>query len=174
MIGYIVLAILVVCFGLVVFIGAPYVPTLKKDLRTSFDELHVIRNTDLVLDIGSGDGTVLREVARRGGTAIGYEINPVLVMLSRLLNRGYPQATVKFANGWSIHFPAETTLVYAFVVSRDTARLARKLQTEANRLQKPLLLMSYGALLPSVQPIKQAGAHHLYSFVPLQGKKPQV
>lgn len=40
-----------------------------------------------VLDIGSGTGDVLIAVAKRGGSAIGIEINPFLVWFTRLRTR---------------------------------------------------------------------------------------
>jgi len=83
---WIVFAIALV-FAAVVAVGAPYVPSKRKDLVDAFDELYPISKNDLVLDIGSGDGIVLREVARRGGRAVGIEINPILVLISKWLSR---------------------------------------------------------------------------------------
>ncbi len=161
-------------FALVVVVGAPYVPTLKADLAAAFDELYVIGKHDVVLDVGSGDGTVLREVSRRGGKAVGYEINPILVGISYLLSRRDSKVSTKLRNFWTEHFPADTTLVYTFVVSRDTKRIAKKMQSESNRLQRPLYLLSYGAKIPGIELLNEKRAHHLYRVTPLQKPKAQV
>src|SRR5680860_1758140 len=74
-------------FGAVVFRGAPYVPSQKFYINQALRELYPISNKDLLIDIGSGDGVVLREASKLGARAIGYEINPFLVIISRLLSR---------------------------------------------------------------------------------------
>ena len=68
---------LVVLVGISVFFGAPYVPSIRRDVRRLFDTEISLQPHDVVLDIGSGDGLVLREVSRRGAKAIGYEIHPL-------------------------------------------------------------------------------------------------
>jgi tRNA G46 methylase TrmB len=67
--------VIVLVFCSVIIFGAPYVPTRRRDISTAFDKLYKVGAQDTVLDIGSGDGLVLRAAARRGARAIGYEIN---------------------------------------------------------------------------------------------------
>ena len=166
--------VFVACFGFVVAFGAPYVPSLRRDLEPALDKLYQVSPKDTVIDVGCGDGVVLRAVAKRGGRAIGYEINPVLFLLAKLLSRKDRLVQVKLQSFWSAQFPASTTLVYAFTVSRDSKRLASKLQNEANRLHKTLHLLSYGIDISSVDKVNQAGAYQLYRFTPLHKQKPQV
>lgn len=157
----------VVLFGLSVFFGAPYVPTLRKDLRRLFDEFTPVGEGDVVLDIGSGDGIILREVSRRGAKAVGYEIHPIFVWIARMLSWGDKRVTVRWANAWATAFPDDVTLVYAFAVGRDGARLSSLVQKEANRLQRPLRIVCYGNPLPGREPAESFEAYHLYIFEPL-------
>src|SRR3990167_11438551 len=83
----IVVATILLVFGLVVFRGAPYVPTLRKNLEQGFRDVYPLSERDLLVDIGSGDGVVLRQAAKCGARAIGYELNPFLVVISKLLSR---------------------------------------------------------------------------------------
>jgi SAM-dependent methyltransferase len=167
----VILAALVLAFGFVVFFGAPYVPSHRSDLDDAFDTLYKVTSRDLLLDLGSGDGIVLRAAARRGASAVGFELNPLLVAVSRLLSRRYPKVTVRPANMWREHFPERTTLVYAFAVHRDVQKLADKLQHEANRLQRPLHFISYGFEVPTLGKFKKTGAHFLYTVTPLQARE---
>ena len=83
--------------------GAPYLPTFQKSIRFVLDEaLPAIfsqqkqdkfdsnqptsndRSSTTIVDLGSGDGRVIIDAARRGYHATGYEINPFLVLFSRL------------------------------------------------------------------------------------------
>lgn len=165
---------LLLLFGFVVFFGAPYVPSQKRYIRRAFDEVYKLSKKDHLVDIGSGDGVVLRVAAQYGAKATGYEINPALVLLSRVLSTRYKTVKVVLANAWSAKFPDDTTIVYIFSVRRDGRKIAKMMQRESDRLKKPLKLLCYGSPLPTVTPDKVFEAYELYSFRPLQGKKPQV
>ena len=156
-----------VFLGMSVFFGAPYVPSRRRDVRRMFDELVVLTRDDVVLDMGSGDGLVLREVSRRGAKAVGYEIHPFFVGLSKLLSLGDPRVAVRWANAWTAAFPAAVTVVYIFAVGRDAQKLIQTMQREADALGRPLRLVCYGNALPGVTPVKTFEAYTLYSFQPL-------
>lgn len=151
-------------FLLTVLVGAPYVPTKRRDLESVFDELYLPTTHDTVLDIGSGDGIVLRRVAKTGARAVGYEINPFLVLISKWLSRHEPLVCVRLANFWRTPFPTNTTVVYVFGESRDIAKMASRVQVEAKRLKRPIKLISYGFEIPGKVAIKSSSAHHLYEF----------
>lgn len=163
-----VLGLLVVLVGFSVFFGAPYVPTRRRDLRRMFDSLYPIGEDDVLLDIGSGDGLVLREARRRGARAVGFEINPLLVAISYFLAKGDQRQKTRLVNGWLAPFPDDVTVVYAFAVGRDAKRLIKTVQREANRLGRPLPLLCFGNPLKSQTPVKTYEAYFLYEFHPLQ------
>jgi SAM-dependent methyltransferase len=165
MLVYIVGAI-VLLLGFSVFFGAPYVPSRRRDLVRMFDELYPLSALDVVIDVGSGDGIILREASRRGAKAVGYEINPLLVAISILLSRNDKNVTVTVANFWLATFPDATTVIYAFSVERDANKLTQKIQTQANQLNKPLTLICYGSPLPKKPAQRTFEAYHLYVFEP--------
>ena len=156
----------VLLFAFVVFFGAPYVPSKKRDLAKAFDELYSLGSKDLLVDIGSGDGIVLRLATRKGARAVGYEINPILVMLSKFLCRSQSLIDIRLKNFWLAKFPDETTIVYVFGESRDIKKMATKVQNESNRLEKKILLMSYGFQVPNLELIKRNNTHFLYEIKP--------
>ncbi|MDB5168066.1 MAG: hypothetical protein JWO55_324 [Candidatus Saccharibacteria bacterium] len=162
------LAAVVVIFGFVVFRGAPYVPSRKKELIAAFDELYPLSEKDVLVDIGSGDGIVLREAAKRHARAIGYELNPLLVIISRFLSRRQPLVETYLADFWFVSLPPETTVVYVFGESRDITKMVNKVADEAQRLKKPLAFISYGFAVPNLMPVKKTGAYYLYQLSPLQ------
>ena len=158
---------IVALIGMSAFFGAPYVPSHRKDVRRLFEEFAPIGKGDVVLDIGSGDGLVLREASRRGAKAIGYEIHPLFVAISKALSWNDHNVTVRWANAWTAAFPENVTLLYIFSVGRDSARLVKKVQHEANILDRPLTLICYGNALHGREVTKQFGAYYLYVFEPL-------
>jgi SAM-dependent methyltransferase len=161
-------------FGLVVFRGAPYVPSKKGNLKEAFTDLYPLGEFDLLVDIGSGDGVVLREAAKRGAKAVGYEINPVLVLISKWLSRRSPTVTIRLADFWSVKLPNDTTIIYTFGETRDILKMANKVASEASRLNKSLYFMSYAFQVPNLKPVKQNGSHFLYKIDPLHSSKAQV
>jgi SAM-dependent methyltransferase len=166
-----ILYAITVLFGFVVFFGAPYVPSQRRDLERAFSELYTLGSRDKLVDIGSGDGKVLRIAAEHGASAVGFEINPALVVVSRFLSRKIPGVRTELANIWHVQFPVDTTVVYLFGVSRDAVRMQNKLQAEATRLGKTLKVICYGTMLEQPKPVKGVGAHYLYEFNPLQQRK---
>lgn len=165
-------SIVVLLFGFVVFRGAPYVPSHRREVQRAFDELYRVGKRDVVVDVGSGDGIILRLASMMGAKAVGYELNPALVLISRFLSRRDDNVRVYFSDFWFAKLPSETTLIYAFAVERDMEKLREKMQSEANRLGHSLHVISYGSSMHNHSPIKTLGAHHLYIFQPLQETKP--
>lgn len=167
-----VATIIVVIVGYTVFFGAPYVPAKQKDIRQAFDDLYTISQDDTILDLGSGDGRVLREASRRGARAVGYELHPALVALSRWLSRHDKNVRVEFGNFWKKPFPDATTVVYVFGDGRDIAKMTRHIEHQSIRLGHPIYVLSYGFELPGHTVQRSLGAHHLYRITPLQANKP--
>jgi hypothetical protein len=165
-----IIVCLVVFFGLVVFVGAPYVPSQKKYVKRAFEYFDV-NSSDVVVDIGSGDGIILRIASSYGAKAVGYEINPVLVVVSKLLSLRDPRVSILLQNLWTANVPNDTTIVYAFSVQRDEKKLQHLLQREANRLQRPLKLLCFGSPFKQLRAADTFEAYHLYIFQPLQPKK---
>ena len=83
MMYWFLLAAVILLFGLVAFRGAPYVPTHRRKIMAALDLMN-LKSNDMVVDLGSGDGNFLIAAARRGWRAVGYEINPVLCLISWL------------------------------------------------------------------------------------------
>jgi predicted methyltransferase len=60
----------------------PYVPT-KPDSLHIMMEMAGVKSGECIMDLGSGDGALVIEAARRGARAVGVEYNPFLVWYSR-------------------------------------------------------------------------------------------
>ncbi len=163
-----VIAGIIVLVGFVAFTGAPYVPSKRRDVAKAFDELYPLSGKDTLVDIGSGDGIVLRMASNYGAKAVGYEIHPILVVVSRFLSRGDTNVRVRLANFWRTPLPNDTTVVYTFGEARDIAKMYAWVQMESSRLGRELAFISYAFTIAGVKPAKTVGAHHLYKVKPLQ------
>jgi 16S rRNA A1518/A1519 N6-dimethyltransferase RsmA/KsgA/DIM1 with predicted DNA glycosylase/AP lyase activity len=159
---------IVVAVGFVAFTGAPYVPSKRRDVRRALTQLYKLDETDVIVDIGSGDGIVLREASRLGARAIGYEIHPVLVLISKLLSRNDPKVEVRLANFWRSQLPDDMTVVYTFGDDRDITRMYERVVQESTRQGRKVAFISYAFEVANIKPTKTVGAHHLYHINPLQ------
>ena len=153
-----------ILFGFVVLFGAPYVPTLNKELGEAFSKLYAVGPNDTVVDLGAGDGRVVRAAVAKGAVAYGYELNPLLVLIAKL--RVGRTGRVQLRDMWSVKLPQSTTLVYVFTVSRDSKRLRNYLQQEANRLNAKLAVMTFGPTFKDLNPVATHRGHALYEFRP--------
>lgn len=158
-------ALLFASFLLIVFRGAPFVPTRSRDLEDLFS-LYRFKKGDILVDLGSGDGRVLAEASRRGIVSVGYELNPFLVWYSRLKLRSTPLTKVKFEDFWTAKLPKETVVVFVFLAGPFMVKLDRKLSREADRLGHDLLLVSYGVKMPGRTPETQQGGFLTYRYEP--------
>lgn len=70
-------------FAIDFFLDLPYVGTKHHKIETIM-KLAQIKKNQTVVDLGSGDGRLLFASAAKGAYAIGYELNPFLVLISRL------------------------------------------------------------------------------------------
>ena len=163
-----ILFILIFIFGFVVFRGAPYVPSHKKDVINAFTKLYPLKTSDVLLDVGSGDGLILRVAEKYCHKVIGYELNPLLIVISRLLSLNNKRVTIKLADFWLVNIPDDTTIVYIFAVTRDIKRMMKKFQSESDRLDKKISVISYGNKFYGKKEVKKHGPYYLYEFHPLQ------
>ncbi len=64
--------------------GASFIPTPLKEIKRMLEVLQ-LKPGEIFYDLGSGDGRIVIEAAKNYKVkAIGIEINPILVFLSRL------------------------------------------------------------------------------------------
>ena len=164
-----VATIIAVGLGFVAFTGAPYIPSKRRDLGQAFRDLRPVTDDDVLVDLGSGDGIVLREARRAGvGRAVGYEIHPLLVVVSKILSRGDRSIDIRLKSYWSVDFPDDTTLVYTFGDGRDIRKMYDKVVREASRLGREIDFVSYAFEVPRVTPSAVHRTHFLYRVEPLQ------
>ena len=162
-IKWIVLAIVFI-FALTALTGAPYVPSLVKELKSAFTKLYKIGPKDLIVDLGSGDGVVLKVASDMGAKGFGVEINPFLVLLTKWRFRKNKDVKIKMGNLFKVDFPAETTVVYLFGDARDIKGMMNVIKTQAKRLKRDLFVISNGFELPGQKPVKNYRTYFLYKI----------
>jgi len=155
-----VLLIFVLAFGLGAWRGAPYVPILRRPAEDLL-ELADLRPGQTLIDLGSGDGRLLRLAARRGIRGIGYEINPWVYAVSLLVCWRYRKlVTLHLADYWLVKLPRADAIA-VFLIQRYMSRLDTKLTEE---LTSPTTLVSYVFALPDRMPEKTTKNAYRYYY----------
>jgi len=90
------------------------VATRREKIATII-KLAQIKPGETVIDLGSGDGRLLLASAQKGARAIGYEINPFLVLLTQVRTRrkSRGEVIIKRQNLWKANLSiANVVFVY--------------------------------------------------------------
>lgn len=163
MIWLLVLALLLL-FSFVILFGAPYLPTQKQQIRVALDLLDLKKGQTL-LELGCGDGRVLKAAAKRGVRAVGFELNPVLVIAAKLYTRPYRELVeVRWGNYWRADWP-EADGVYVFLLDRYMDKLDQRIKHHKKLWNKKhLKLASYTFKIPNKQPAKKSAGVFLYEY----------
>ncbi|MGD1153781.1 MAG: class I SAM-dependent methyltransferase [Syntrophales bacterium] len=133
-----VMGILIVCKLLFAFSllsvfpitqGAMFHPSARVRVRTFLDHVPM-KAGELLVDIGCGDGRVLREAKRRYGVrALGFEVNPLAYALARLRTIGMEGIEVRLRNFWNVDI-GDADVVFCYLFPDVMGRLAQKLVRE--------------------------------------------
>lgn len=153
-------AIIVLLFASAIAFGAPFLPTLRKRVPDALELLDLAPGQTL-LELGSGDGRILRAAAQCGVKSIGYEINPLLVVWSMLINVRYRKLiTVRWRNFW--HVPLEPAdAIYVFLLDPYMKKLNNKIVQE---VKQPIKVVSFAFAFPGHEPLKQINGQMLYKM----------
>lgn len=142
------------------FFGAPFLPTLSSRTADALDMLQ-LQKGELLLELGSGDGRLLKEAAKRGIYSIGYELNPLLVWYSRVKLLRYRKfATVKLANYWHEDLPKAQGM-YVFLLQPYMEKLHKKILQ--NNLA-PIKVVSFSFTIPNKKPAQHNKGMRLYLY----------
>lgn len=152
--------ITVLIFSFVIAFGAPFLPTLKVRTPDIF-ELLALKPDQTILELGSGDGRILRAAAERGIYSIGYELNPVLVVWSWLRNWEYRKyIRVHWGNFWRKKLPV-TDAIYVFLLNPYMSKLHNKLVQE---MVGKVRVVSFAFEIPDKKPVKKLNGLFLYVY----------
>lgn len=141
---FLISVFLIFSFGLVVLVGAPYLPTKKKQIDTAL-ELLDLKSGHTLLELGCGDGRVLGAAAAKGIRAIGYELNPLLVIIAKVSNLKHKDlVSVRWGNYWRADLP-KTDGIFVFLLDKYMDKLDQKI---TNNKLAPTRLASFAFKMP--------------------------
>lgn len=156
----ILLLAIAILLGAPLIHGAPYVPTTKNKVGEIIN-LADIGPGDKLLDLGSGDGRIVIAAARKGVQAEGFELNPILVWISRrrIKKVGLSgKAEIHFKSFWKADF-SKYDVVTLFGIEKIMKPLEQKLLSELKPEGKAA---SFVYQFPNWKPVKSENSIYLY------------
>ena len=151
---------LVIIFGSVLLFGAPYLPTQREQTRTALELLNLKKGQTL-FELGSGDGRVAKQAAKKGWKVVAYELNPILVLISKVTTWRYrKQVKIIWGDFWKSDL-SKADGIYTFLLDRFMPKLDKKLQKE---ITKPVPLVSYAFRIPEKKIAKEKNGLFLYRY----------
>jgi SAM-dependent methyltransferase len=143
------------------FLGAPYLPTLKKQVNTIFS-LAEMKEGQTLIELGCGDGRVLVEAAKRGINSVGYEINPILFLIALLRSKKHKdRIRIVYGNYWRKEWPP-ANVIFVFLIGRYMDKLDKHIKMYPH---KPVKLVSFAFKLPDKKISKQQENLYLYDYL---------
>ena len=167
---WIVLAV-ILCFGLVLVVGPPYLPTLKPQVMAALDLLD-LEPGETLIELGCGDGVVLVAAAKRGWKVVGIELNPLLVMVCKLRTWRYrKQVTVRWGNYWNLDLWPPAEGIFGFVLPRLMKKLDERIMmwqvlgdAKAQKHKKHVKLASFAFAIPGKKVVREQAGVFLYQY----------
>jgi ribosomal protein L11 methylase PrmA len=160
-ISFIALLLLIFWLVMAMFLGAPFVPTDRSRVEQLTEITRKLKCRKAV-DLGSGDGRILVALAKAGVRQIyGYEINPFLVVFSRLLilnHRLGKRVRIISGNYWRADLRG-FDLVIIYGLPGIMSRLRKKLSIECHTGRK---LISIGFPVPEWKNVSPMPGIYLY------------
>jgi SAM-dependent methyltransferase len=128
--------------------GALYVSTSRAKIA-AFIKAVPMKADQTLVDLGCGDGRVLREAKKRYGVrTIGYEINPLAYLKARLCSFGPNKIKIKRENFWEADLSG-ADVVFCYLYPDVMKKLAAKL---AAGLKPGVVVVSSNFALPGFVP----------------------
>lgn len=131
--------------------GAPWVPTRAHDIDRLLHQAP-IHNGDVVMDLGSGDGRLVRAAGRMyGARGIGIELSLPMLLVSWIASaaqRIRPRPSFRWRNVFHVDLSG-ADVVLCFLMPKTLKRLEGKLDRE---LQRGAWFVSYSFPLPTWTP----------------------
>lgn len=156
---WLLILVLILCFA-GVFLGAPYLPTLKRQVDAALD-LADLKKGQTLIELGCGDGKVLVAAAKRGIKSVGYELNPIMFVVAWLRTRRYRHMTkVIWGNFWMKSWP-EADAIFVFLINRYMKKLDRRIE---NYPYLPIRLVSHAFKMPIKKVSAEKDGVYLYLY----------
>lgn len=155
----IVVTTVALAFSFVVFFGAPYLPTKKRQINRAIEELGIKKGQRL-LELGAGDGSVALEALKKGYKVTAIELNPLLCVVIFIRTFRYRKnITIICGNFWNTSW-GEFDAVYVFLLDKYMNKLDKMLIHKQFKGR----LVSFAFMIPTKKSVKEIDGLFVYKY----------
>lgn len=154
---------LFILFLLISFVtGAPFVPSQTRTAVQMITMAHLKKGMK-IYDLGSGEGRLLELAAAYGAKAVGFEINPFLVLYTKckfIFSRNRQNLAVHWSNFWKAKF-GDADVIFIYLIPWRMEQFETFIKKEV----KPgTLVVSNSFVFPHLKLLRSDPAAHVYVF----------
>lgn len=157
---WVLVVVIIFCFAVVLIVGAPYLPTLNKNLDAAL-KLAELKKGQTLLELGCGDGKVVIAAAKQGINVVGYELNPILAILAWGRTRRYrKQVKIIWGDFWQKDWPPAEA-IFVFLLPKYMDKLNSRIGAYDRR---PVRLVSFAFEIKNKKPSKKQNGLFVYDY----------
>lgn len=132
--------------------GAPFVPTTGGEIKEILERVR-LRKGQVFLELGSGDGRVVRSAVKLFGVSgIGVDIHPMLIWYSRWRTWRQKLKGIKFVRKNVYKFPLKgVDVIYLFLMPKMLVKLQDRMLKEC---QSGTLVIAHGFEVPALKKLE--------------------
>jgi hypothetical protein len=139
------------------FTSGPFVPSARKRHRTML-RLAGLKSSDIVYDLGCGDGRLVFSASKSSKRAIGYDLSIPLVLYGKLVSLFYPRASIRFGNIWKQDY-GDATVIFCYLLPNAMTHFHKEVWP---KLKKGTRVISNAFQIHDLKPLKVEDKVYLY------------
>ena len=137
--------------------SGPFVPSARKRHKTML-KLANLKPSDVVYDLGCGDGRLVFSASKSAKRATGYDLSIPLVLYGKLLSFFYPKASIRFGNIWKQDY-SDATVIFCYLLPGAMVHFHKEVWP---KLKKGTRVISNSFAIHSLKPLKTEDKVYLY------------
>jgi len=142
--------------------GVEWVPSPQRIVDRML-KLARVKKDDVVYDLGSGDGRIVVSAAKIGAKAVGVELDPLRVLISRIrikLAGLENKAKIEHRNLFKVK-TKNATVIALFLLPKTMGKIENKIKKE---LRKGARVVSYKFVFKNWKPTKVDKENKIYLY----------
>ena len=121
-------------------------------------KLAKLTNSDIVYDLGCGDGRLVFSASGLAKKAIGYEISIPLICYGKIVSLFYPHAKIRFGNIWKQDY-SDATVIFCYLLPGAMKQFHKEIWP---KLKKGTRVISNAFEIHDLKPGKKEDKVYLY------------
>lgn len=142
------------------FTSDPFVPSARKRHKTML-KLADLTVSDIVYDLGCGDGRLVFSASKLSKRAVGYDLSIPLVLYGNIISLFYPKARIRFGNIWKQDY-SDATVIFCYLLPGAMKQFHHDVWPH---LKKGTRVVSNAFEIHELKPLKKEDKVYLYKVI---------